>query len=217
MGAAKIPLDFRLFAIWIVLSACTLEHVIFAGFTHEPAVSLAEKIIHLLGHPFGKVFYSDNGATAVEIGLKMAYQYWHNQGQKNRTRFIAFENAYHGDTFGSMSVGKSCGFYNAFEPFLFDVDIFSYPSTYLDDQTILERETKVLTALANHLQQYAKDTAAIIIEPLIQGVAGMQICRPEFLQALQKLARDNDVLVIYDEVMTGFYRTGLFFNVFDIH
>jgi len=195
----------------IYQQALTLEHVIFAGFTHEPAVQLAETLLQLLGGHFSKVFYSDNGSTAIEIALKMAYQYWYNQGEKQRKRFIAFECAYHGDTFGAMAVGKSSGFYTPFEDLLFTVDSFAYPATWLNDPEIEQKEKIILEKLSQHLEKYGKETAAMIIEPLVQGAGGMRMCRPEFLQKLQAVLAPYGVLTIYDEVMTGFHRTGTLF------
>jgi adenosylmethionine-8-amino-7-oxononanoate aminotransferase len=195
----------------IYAQALKLEHVIFAGFTHDPAVSLAEKILQQLPDGFRKVFYSDNGSTAVEIALKMAYQYWLNKGEKNRKRFIAFEKGYHGDTFGAMSVGKQSGFYSSFEDLLFSVDMFAYPATWLGDELVIEKEQHILLQLENYLKQHGLDTAALIIEPLVQGASGMRMCTSRFLTQLEALVRSYGVLIIYDEVMTGFGRTGEIF------
>lgn len=191
--------------------AMTLEHVIFSNFTHEGAVQVAEKLLTLLPLPFSKIFYSDNGSTAVEVALKMAYQYWHNQGETARRRFMAFDMGYHGDTFGAMSVGKRSGFFTPFEDLLFQVDFFPYPETWLQDETILQKEKAILTQLHEHLERYGNETAALIIEPLVQGASGMRMCRPEFLRELETLVRRYGVLIIYDEVMTGFGRTGSVF------
>ena len=191
--------------------AITLEHVLFAGFTHEPAVKLAENLLEILPPHFSKVFYSDNGSTAVEVGLKMAYQYWRNLGETNRQRFIAFEGGYHGDTFGAMALGKHSGYFNHFHDLLFAVDTFAYPTTAMNDESTEEKEQKVLVALSEHLDKHGKDTAALIIEPLLQGASGMRMCTPRFMRDLEKLVRSHGVLIIYDEVLTGFYRTGSYF------
>jgi adenosylmethionine-8-amino-7-oxononanoate aminotransferase len=188
--------------------AMTLEHVIFSGFTHEPAVALAEKLLAALPDTFTKVFYTDNGSTAIETALKMTYQYWRNQGEMQRKRFIAFENSYHGDTFGAMALGKKCGFFSHFEDLLFSVDTFAYPSTWMDDADVLEKEQAILDKIHAHLELYAHETAALIIEPLVQGAGGMRMCSPRFLLRLETLVRQYGVLIIYDEVMTGFGRTG---------
>ncbi len=191
--------------------ALKIEQVIFAGFTHEPAVTLAEKLLKLLPANFSKVYFSDNGSTAVEVALKMAYQYWRNQGDTKRSRFIAFNNAYHGDTFGAMAVSKESFYFKQFADLLFAVDMFDYPGTWISDDSIEEKEQHTLAKLSAHLEKHANETAALIIEPLVQGSGGMNMCRPIFLQQLVALVKSYDVLVIYDEIMTGFYRTGELF------
>lgn len=179
----------------------TLEHAIFSSFTHEPAVKLAERLIGHLPNNQSKIFYSDNGSTAVEVGLKMVLQYWHNQGISKK-KFIAFENAYHGDTFGGMSVGARNVFNNAFENLLFDVIHIPLP-----DAENIEQIKEVLQAwFTNH-----HDIAGFIFEPLVQGAAGMQMYEATHLDELITLCRANNVVCIADEVMTGFGRTGEFF------
>ena len=187
-----------------------LEQVIFAGFTHEPAEQLAEKLVYKLPEGLNRVFYSDNGSTAVDVGLKMAYLFWVNQNQQ-RQLFIAFEGAYHGDTFGAMSVGSRSIFSQVFSDMLFEVDFSPYPETYINDSDIEEKEEKVLTILKEKLEQNPQQYAGIIIEPLVQGAGGMRMCRPEFIRKLQKLVKQFDTLLIFDEVMTGFGRTGDWF------
>ncbi len=191
--------------------AMKLEHVIFASFTHEPAVTLAEQLLTILPNTFSKIFYSDNGSTSVEIALKMAYQFWRNIGEKRRHRFIAFENGYHGDTFGAMSVGRKSGFFAQFEDLFFQVDFMPYPATWKDDPNIKAKEQEALEKMDAHLKKYGAETAALIIEPLVQGSSGMQMCSPEFLQQLETLVRSYGILIIYDEVMTGLGRTGDYF------
>lgn len=195
----------------IYTQARQLEQVIFAGFTHEPALRLAEKLASLLPAPLQRVFFTDNGSTAVEVALKMAYQYWYNRGEHTRTRFIAFEGAYHGDTFGAMAVGRSSGFYGPFEPLLFDVLTLPYPATWEGDPDVAQKEADALEALRMLLEQYPEGIAGLICEPLLQGSSGMRICRPEFLKLVVDTVRDHQVLVIFDEVMTGFGRTGSLF------
>jgi adenosylmethionine-8-amino-7-oxononanoate aminotransferase len=192
--------------------AMTLEHVLFAGFTHEPAVSLAEKILALLPVQYTKVFYSDNGSTAVEVALKMAYQYWRNLGEPERKRFIAFDGGYHGDTFGAMAVGKQSGFFGQYLDLLFDVDYIPFPGTWEDDEAVLLKEQLSLNKLADHLALHGKEIAAFVLEPLVQGASGMNMCTPRFLRELEKLVRSYGILIIYDEVMTGFGRVGEYFS-----
>lgn len=191
--------------------AKTLEHVIFAGVTHEPAVLLAEELLTILPKSFSKIFYSDNGSTAVEVALKMAYQFWRNQGEKQRRRFIVFEDGYHGDTFGAMSVGKGCGWFSHFDDLLFNVEVMPYPATWIDDEDVAKKEKAALEKLALYLEKFGNETAALIIEPLIQGAGGFKICRPEFLREVETLVKAHGILIIYDEVMTGFGRTGDYF------
>lgn len=185
-----------------------LEHVIFAGFTHQPAMALSQALLSELPPHFFRVFFSDNGSTAVEVALKMAFQYWRNHGCTTRNAFIAFDGGYHGDTVGAMSAGRGSPFWNHFNPLLFHVDTVSYPETFDADKDVEVREAQALLQLAELIDKNPLGYAGIIIEPLVQGAAGMRMCRPEFLQALQKFARANQLLLIYDEVMTGFGRTG---------
>lgn len=187
-----------------------LEQVIFTDFTHPPATLLATQLIKQLQTPFTKVFFSDNGSTAVEVALKLAYQFFYNQKQQ-RCRFIAFDRGYHGDTFGAMSAGTGSRFFTPFSPLCFAVDTLSYPNTFLADANVQNKEQASLEQLRQYLAQYACQTAALIVEPLIQGAGGMRMCRPQFLDACIALCHAHDVLVIFDEVMTGFGRTGSLF------
>lgn len=185
-----------------------LEHVIFAGFTHEPAEQLARKLLAHLPESLTRVFFSDNGSTAVEVALKMAYQYWYNQGETQRTTFISFEGGYHGDTLGAMSIGSSYSWWQAFRPLMFSIEVVPFPATFDNDPNVEAREAHTLEMLTHLFKQQPELYAGIFIEPLVQGVAGMRMCRPQFLQALRNLAHSFGVLLIYDEVMTGFGRTG---------
>ncbi len=194
----------------IYQQAKQLEQVIFAGFTHDPAEQIAEKLVSKLPPNLNRVFFSDNGSTAIEVALKMTYQYWINQQQK-RSTFLAFEGAYHGDTFGAMAVGERSIFTEAFADLLFQVEFVAYPETYLGDEQIRQKEEQVLWQIQQKLQQSPDRYAGIVIEPLVQGAGGMRMCRPEFLQQLAKLAQASGVLLIFDEIMTGFGRTGEWF------
>jgi adenosylmethionine---8-amino-7-oxononanoate aminotransferase len=191
----------------IAEQAAKLEHVIFAGFTHEPAQQLASQLVARLPANLTRVFYSDNGSTAVEIALKMAYQYWANIGNPRR-RFMSFEGAYHGDMFGTMAVGTRSIFSDVFQDLLFEVDFCPYPATWDGDLAIVEKETNCLNIIRQNLTDQPNCYAGIIIEPLVQGAGGMRMCRPEFLQQLRTLATEFNTLIIFDEVMTGFGRTG---------
>ena len=192
----------------IYIQAQELEHVIFSGFTHEPAVKLCEMLKMLLPQAFSRFFFSDNGSTSVEVALKMAYQYWYNKNHKERSLYLSFDGAYHGDTFGSMSVGAKPGFHRVFQDLFFKVLTIPYPSTWSNDQDIALKEQNALLVLDEILEKNGSMIAAIILEPLVQGASGMRMCRPNFIRAVMDKVRKYGVLVIFDEVMTGFGRTG---------
>lgn len=177
--------------------ALKLEHVIFAGFTHEPAITLAENLLRILPPNQKKIFYSDNGSTAVEVALKMAIQYWHNLGI-NRRKLIAIKGAYHGDTFGAMSVAERGLFSKPFFPFLFDTEFIDFPAR--------GRETDVLDQFRRIASK--GDVAAFIFEPLVQAAAGMRMYPSSILDQLLDYAHGEGIVSIADEVFTGFGRTG---------
>ena len=184
----------------VAQQALDMEHVIFAGFTHKPAIQLAKNVLSILPENQQKVFFSDNGSTSVEVALKMAFQFWHNQGIE-RKKVIAIDGAYHGDTFGSMSVGERGSFNIPFEPFLFDVEFIPLPN----DENWEEVKTRFNKLISSG------DVASFIFEPLVQGSAGMRMYKAEHLQELVLVAQSNDIICIADEVMTGFGRTGKMF------
>ncbi len=177
-----------------------VDHVLLAGATHPKVEELAERIIKILPDHFEKVFFSDDGSTAIEVALKMVFQYWHNKEIPKR-RIVALNGAYHGDTFGAMSIGQRGYFNEPFEHLFFDVDYLEFP-TKENEKNILDDAKKLFET---------KEIAGLIVEPLVQGAAGMRMYSVKFLDALVQLAKENDVLVIYDEIMTGWYRTGKFF------
>ena len=179
-----------------------IDHIVFAGVTHPKAVELAERIVGKCPDNLKKVFFSDNGSTAIEVALKMAFQYYHNLG-KPRRRVVALNGAYHGDTFGAMSVGQR-GYFNApFESFFFDVDYLEFPT--------LENEESILTKAKALFA--TNEVAALILEPLVQGAAGMRMYSAQILDELTAIAHEYGSLVIFDEVMTGFGRTGKLFSM----
>ncbi|GAA4840913.1 adenosylmethionine--8-amino-7-oxononanoate transaminase [Algivirga pacifica] len=182
--------------------ARTLEHVIFAGFTHEPAITLSERLINILPSKQAKVFFSDNGSTSTEVAMKMALQYFWNKQEKNRKKIVAIDGSYHGDTFGAMSAGDRNAFSAPFAPYLFDVSFIPFPG---GDQA--NTAIEAFEALAK-----TGEVAAFIYEPLVQGSAGMRMYTPETLNTLIKIAHKYGVLCIADEVMTGFGRTGKYFS-----
>jgi adenosylmethionine-8-amino-7-oxononanoate aminotransferase len=192
--------------------AAAFPHVMFASFTHRPAVDLATALVGLLPGDLTRVFFSDDGSTSVEVALKVAYQYWANRGEPRRRVFVSFDGGYHGDTLGAMSLGRGSGFFNLFRGLMCRVAVLPFPATYEGDDAVEEREKGVLSALQSRLSD-AQDVAALIIEPLLQGAGGMRVCRPAFLKALVDMAQDAGVLVIFDEVATGFGRTGTLFTM----
>jgi adenosylmethionine-8-amino-7-oxononanoate aminotransferase len=195
----------------IAAQARELEQVLAAGFTHRPAEELAERLVEQLPTPLQWVFYSDDGSTAVEVALKMAYQFWRNSGEPERKRFLRFEGAYHGDTLGAMSVGERSLFTRAFADLLFATEAVPFPATWAGDGEVADREAQALARLEELLTEHEGEYAAMVLEPLVQGAGGMRMCRPQFLVAVQALLQQYDVLAIYDEVLTGFGRTGELF------
>ncbi len=191
--------------------ATTMEHVMFAGFSHPPAINLAQKLSALLPDDLNRVFFSDNGSTSVEVALKLAYQYWKNKGEDKRRKFLAFDLGYHGDTVGAMSVGKGCGFFKNFEDICFQVEMIPYVETWDGDNDIEEKEKAALTKIKYIINSQKDEIAALIVEPLMQGAGGVRFSRPQFMKAITELAHENDILVIYDEVAVGFGRTGKMF------
>lgn len=170
-----------------------LSHSTLLGLTHPTAALLAQKLIEITPPNLTRVFYSDNGSTATEIALKMAFQYWQHRGLSNKKEFIAFENAYHGDTIGAVSVGGINLFHQIFHPLLFDVHHVNFENAF------------------NEIRAKKDCLAGVIIEPMMQGAAGMLRQPKGFLKELKKVCDQNDVLLIFDEVATGFGRTGKMF------
>jgi len=199
----------------IYRQAQTLEHIIFAGFTHQPAIELAEKLLRLLPKNQSKVFFSDDGSTACEVALKMALQYWHNKGIK-KNKIIALQGAYHGDTFGAMSVGDRNPFNAPFAEKLFEVEFLPFPECYQVACCAGSRnmqKCKRVKLCIEKMQELAQtgEVAAFIYEPLVQGAAGMRMYSVEILEKLLQIAKENEIICIADEVMTGFGRTGKLF------
>lgn len=175
----------------------TLEHVLFGGFTHEPAVQVSEKLMEILPNNQKKLFFSDNGSTAVEIAIKVALQYFYNKGQK-RTKIIAFENAFHGDTFAAMAASGISFFTEAFQGSMIDVVRIPVPTKGNENVTLEALEKLVAT----------NEFAGFIFEPLVQGAAGMVMYEASELDKLISLCQKHEVFTIADEVMTGFGKTG---------
>ena len=185
----------------------------FAGCTHPPAVELAERLLPRLPGNLTRIFYSDNGSTAVEVALKMAYQYWTNRGEAQRRTFLTLKHAYHGDTVGAMSTSHDSLFTASYAPLLFRVERVDVPRDYLAslDPRLDGTGSERLADLERLLDQRASEFAAVIVEPMLQGAGGMRVWKPEFLRRLRGLCDQHGLLLIADEVMTGFGRTGRMF------
>jgi adenosylmethionine-8-amino-7-oxononanoate aminotransferase len=190
-----------------------LCHSTLLGLANVPSIFLAKKLIEIVPRGLSRIFYSDNGSTSVEIALKMAYQYWQQKGEKKRKRFISFTNAYHGDTIGSVSVGGIDLFHKVYGPLLFKT--YKAPSPYCYRCPLkLQRETCGLACIEEFekvVKAHQEEACAVIVEPLVQGAAGMIVQPPGWLNAVWKIAKEHDLLFITDEVATGFGRTGNMF------
>jgi len=183
----------------------TLEHVLLAGFSHEPAIELAHRLVTLTPEALKKVFYVDNGSSAVEAALKMSYHYHLNTG-KRKPVFLSLTNSYHGETIGALSVGDVALYKETYEPLLIANRQVPVPK----DQSA-EAAQEALTVLESVLKEHAEEIAALIVEPLIQGAGGMHMYHPDYLTGARGLTKAYDVHLIADEIMTGFGRTGKMF------
>jgi adenosylmethionine-8-amino-7-oxononanoate aminotransferase len=197
----------------VAAQAARLEHVLFAGFSHEPAEELAARLGKIVPPPLRHVFFSDDGSTAVEIALKLAVQYWKNCGHPDKRRIVALENAYHGDTVGAMSVSDDSPFTAAFESLRIPI-LRTHSASCAHCPVGLTRATcqiECLNKLERLLSEQGEEIAAVIVEPLLQGAGGMIVHPEEFLSGVRRLTAAHDVLLIADEVLTGFGRTGRMF------
>jgi len=178
-----------------------MPHIMLGGLVHEPVVRLTDRLARLLPGELNHVFYSESGSVAIEIAMKMAVQYWKNKGISGRTRFMSFRDGYHGDTFAAMSVCDPVdGMHRLFKDVLADQIIVDLP-----------RDEKSLSALENIISTHASELAGVIVEPLVQAAAGMKFHEPEVLAAISDITRRHDLLLILDEIATGFGRTGKLF------
>ncbi|MEM9691878.1 MAG: adenosylmethionine--8-amino-7-oxononanoate transaminase [Myxococcota bacterium] len=191
----------------IAKQAATLDHVLFAGCTHPPAVELAERLLQAAPAGFARVFYSDDGSTAVEVGLKMAFQAHINAGHPEKRHFICLEGGYHGDTIGAMSAGDPGTFGEPFAPLMFPVTRVRPPLAG-DEKDSVEAG---LARVARAFEDQEGRVAAVVVEPLVQGAAGMRMTEPAYLRGLRTLCDEHGAYLIADEVMTGFGRTGTMF------
>ena len=185
--------------------AKNLEQVIFADFLHPQAKRLSERLSKLT--KLERLFFSDNGSTAVEVALKIAFQYWQNRGNM-RHQIIAFEGAYHGDTFGAMALGERNIFNENFNDLMFPVKRVPWPSTWINDEEVEHKENQAIQNLEALLKT---PSVAVILEPLVQGAGGMNMVRPKFVKKVSEIVKYYDSLLIADEVLTGFGRCGSLF------
>jgi adenosylmethionine-8-amino-7-oxononanoate aminotransferase len=190
-----------------------LEHVMLAGFTHEPVVRLSERLSALTGGRLGHCFYGSDGASATEIALKMSYHYWRNSGRAGKTHFVSLQNSYHGETLGALSVTDVALFKDTYAPLLRMSAQVPTPDARLAaaGETPLDCAKRAAGALEAHLAAHHATTAALIVEPLVQGATGMAMYDAEYLRLARALCDRYEVHLIADEIMTGFGRTGTFF------
>ncbi|MBE1555348.1 adenosylmethionine--8-amino-7-oxononanoate transaminase [Sporosarcina limicola] len=191
-----------------------IAHSTLLGAANVPSIKLAEKLIEIAPEGLTRVFYSDNGATAVEIAVKMAYQYWQNKGVNEKTKFVTLSNGYHGDTVGSMSVGSIELYHKVYTSLLFDSLVIPFPSIYrhssMDGQVV---RNESLQSLRKLLEKQHSEIAGMMVEPMLQGAGGMNVMPKGYLKGVEALCREFNILLIVDEVATGFGRTGKMFAV----
>lgn len=185
-----------------------MSHVMFGGLTHEPAIKLSQTLLEITDESLEYIFFSDSGSVSVEVALKMAFQYWNSQGNKQKSKILAFKKGYHGDTFGAMSVcDPITGMHSAFEDVLHKNIFAEAPACMFDE----EWDEKYIKDFKTKLQENHTQIAAVILEPIVQGAGGMRIYSPELLKRVRELCSKYDVLLILDEIATGFGRTGKLF------
>lgn len=202
----------------IARQATTLEQVMLAGFGHEPAIELAEALLRVAPHqpgraPLAKVFYADNGSAGIEVALKMAFHWFHNQGEHRRTKFIALENGYHGETIGALSLGDIPLYRRVYAPLLMESMFVPSPDAYLarPGQSAAGHAQDAADVLAHVLDEHPGEVCAVVLEPLLQCAGGMRMHDPVYLQRVRELCDVHGVLLIADEIATGFGRTGTLF------
>jgi adenosylmethionine-8-amino-7-oxononanoate aminotransferase len=190
-----------------------LEHVIFAGFTHEPAVELAEELVRITPKGLERVFLADNGSAAIEVALKMSFHYWLNQGHGEKTRFIALTGSYHGETLGALSVSDVALYRKTYAPLLLTPELAPSADTFEGEpgETPKEIATRRLGEMRTILERHAHETCAVIVEPLVQCAGGMRMYDASYLTGLRALCDEFNVHFIADEIAVGFGRTGTLF------
>jgi len=190
-----------------------LEHVMLAGFSHQPVVELSERLVALTPPGLERVFYTDNGSTGIEVALKMSFHYWRNSGQPAKQRFVTLTNSYHGETVAAMSVGDVALFTDTYKPLLLDTFKVPSPDCYLRPEGMSweEHSRNMFAHMERTLAEHHREIAAVIVEPLIQGASGMRMYHPVYLKLLREACDRYDVHLIHDEIAVGFGRTGTMF------
>ncbi len=191
----------------------TLEQVIFAGFTHEPAIKLAETLVALSPKGLTRCFYADNGSAAVEVALKMSFHYWRNKGQTQKTKFITLENSYHGETLGALAVGNVALYKETYAPLLMNVITVPGPDCYYREpgESWADYSIRRFALMEQVLQRHAETACAVIIEPLVQCAGSMRMYDPVYLKLLRAACDKYNIHLIADEIAVGFGRTGTLF------
>ncbi len=191
-----------------------LEHVIFAGFSHEPGIRLAERLVAMTPNGLDRVFYGDNGSSAIEIALKMSFHYWKNKGRPEKTEFVNLANSYHGETFGALAVGDVALYKETYEPLLMTCRTVESPDCFhREEQESWEEHTlRKFDSMRREIEQNHQTIAAVVIEPLIQCAGNMRMYHAVYLRQLRKLCDEFDVHLIADEIAVGFGRTGTMFG-----
>ena len=190
-----------------------LEHVILAGFSHQPVIELSERLVALTPAGLDRVFYADNGSSCIEVALKMSYHYWRNVGQPDKRRFVTLTNSYHGETVAAMSVGDVALFTETYQGLLLDTLKVPSPDCYLrpDGMSWEEHSRQMFAHMERTLAEHHASVAAVIVEPLIQGATGMRMYHPVYLRLLREACDRYGVHLIHDEIAVGFGRTGTMF------
>ena len=190
-----------------------LEHVILAGFTHEPIIELSERLVDLTPKGLSRCFYADNGSSAIEVALKMSFHYWQNQGKKDKTRFINLSNSYHGETLGALAVGDVELYKDTYAPLLMQPITVPSPDCYHREQgeSCQDYSRRMFKHMDEALQLHAHETCAVIIEPLVQCAGNMRMYDPVYMSLLRQACDQYDVHLIADEIAVGFGRTGTLF------
>jgi len=191
----------------------SLEHVMLAGFTHAPAVELAERLSRIAPGRLGHAFFASDGASAVEVALKMAFHFWRNHGRERKTRFVALEGGYHGETLGALGVTDVPLFRDAYGPLLRAATVVPFPGRHPQDHHFagIHGAAAAAETLERLFEREHEEIAALVIEPLVQGAGGMRFYHPAYLRRARALCTQYEVLLIADEIMTGFGRTGTMF------